>query len=146
MAQEDPVLNLTSVTRRMIRPLTELLTATDPATFDRLFSTVESDIVAWKDAFSAIDKTNVQQMDVAISVAQSVLPMLGRIHQKSVDLGATKGQKMTVAPAAGGFKFPRKMSRKYCKKTPCKKMGFTQRSSCRPYKKCSTRKPRRKGY
>lgn len=34
------------------------------------------------------------------------------------------------------WKMPRKMTRKYCKKTPCKKMGFTQRSSCRPYKNC----------
>ena len=34
------------------------------------------------------------------------------------------------------FKFPRKYSRTYCKKTPCNKMGFTQRSSCRPYKNC----------
>ena len=48
----------------------------------------------------------------------------------------------SAPPAAGGFKMPRKYSRKYCKKTPCKKMGFTQRSSCRPYKKCSTRKTR----
>lgn len=34
------------------------------------------------------------------------------------------------------FKMPRKMSKKYCKKTPCRRMGFTQRSSCRPYKNC----------
>ena len=34
----------------------------------------------------------------------------------------------------------RKMSRKYCKKTTCKKMGFSQRASCRPYKNCSTRR------
>lgn len=34
------------------------------------------------------------------------------------------------------FKMPRKYSRKYCKKTPCKRMGFTQRASCRPYKNC----------
>ena len=40
------------------------------------------------------------------------------------------------AAAAGGFKMPRKMTRKYCKKTPCKKMGFTQRASCRPWKNC----------
>lgn len=30
----------------------------------------------------------------------------------------------------------RLMSRKYCKKTPCRKMGFTQKASCRPYKNC----------
>jgi hypothetical protein len=38
------------------------------------------------------------------------------------------------------FKMPRKMTRKYCKKTPCKKMGFTQRSSCRPWKNCFHKK------
>lgn len=37
---------------------------------------------------------------------------------------------------SGGFKLPRKWSKDYCKKTSCKKMGFSQRSSCRPYKKC----------
>jgi hypothetical protein len=34
------------------------------------------------------------------------------------------------------FKKSRLMSRKYCKKTSCKKMGFTQKASCRPYKNC----------
>ena len=38
------------------------------------------------------------------------------------------------------FKMPRLMTRKYCKKTPCRRMGFTQRASCRPYKNCYTRK------
>lgn len=43
------------------------------------------------------------------------------------------------------WKMPRKMSKAYCKKTPCAKMGFTQRASCRPYKNCFTRKVRRAG-
>jgi len=30
----------------------------------------------------------------------------------------------------------RKMTRRYCKKTSCRKMGFTQKASCRPYKNC----------
>lgn len=34
------------------------------------------------------------------------------------------------------FKFSRKMSKSYCKKTPCKKMGFSQKASCRPFKNC----------
>lgn len=34
------------------------------------------------------------------------------------------------------YKTPRKMSKSYCKKTPCKKMGFSQKASCRPYKNC----------
>jgi len=38
------------------------------------------------------------------------------------------------------FKKKRLMSRKYCKKTPCKRMGFTQKASCRPYKNCYTRR------
>ena len=48
----------------------------------------------------------------------------------------------TFAAAAAGrrktrrFKKKRLMSRKYCKKTPCGKMGFTQKASCRPYKNC----------
>lgn len=52
---------------------------------------------------------------------QSLLSAIGR-----------KSSTGPAAPAAGG---KRKMSRKYCKK-----MGFTQRSSCRPYKKCFTQK------
>lgn len=56
-----------------------------------------------------------------------------------------------AAPAAGGKRrASRKMSRKYCKKTTCKKMGFSQKASCRPYKNCFTRRStqgaRRKGY
>ena len=34
------------------------------------------------------------------------------------------------------IKSPRKMSKTYCKKTPCRKMGFSQKASCRPYKNC----------
>lgn len=34
------------------------------------------------------------------------------------------------------FKKPRKMSKSYCEKTPCKNMGFSQKASCRPYKNC----------
>ena len=34
------------------------------------------------------------------------------------------------------YKKPRKMSKTYCEKTPCNKMGFTQKASCRPYKNC----------
>lgn len=33
-------------------------------------------------------------------------------------------------------KLPRKYSKSYCIKTPCKKMGFSQKASCRYYKNC----------
>ena len=36
----------------------------------------------------------------------------------------------------GKFSKKRKYSQSYCKKTPCDKMGFTQKASCRPYKNC----------
>lgn len=41
----------------------------------------------------------------------------------------------------GGFdknttKYPRKWSKEYCMTTPCNKMGFSQKSSCRYYKNC----------
>ena len=39
-------------------------------------------------------------------------------------------------PSGGRRKTRRLMSRKYCKKTPCRRMGFTQKASCRPYKNC----------
>ena len=34
------------------------------------------------------------------------------------------------------FKKKRLMSKAYCKKTTCRRMGFTQKASCRPYKNC----------
>jgi hypothetical protein len=48
-----------------------------------------------------------------------------------IELGKLRG---LPAAAAGGKR--RKMTRKYCTKTPCRKMGFTQKASCRPYKNC----------
>jgi hypothetical protein len=35
-----------------------------------------------------------------------------------------------------GGRTRRLMSKTYCKKTPCRRMGFTQKASCRPYKNC----------
>jgi len=52
-----------------------------------------------------------------------------------IELGKLRG---LPASAAGGGK----MSRKYCKKTPCRKMGFSQKASCRPWKNCYTTRRR----
>ena len=47
------------------------------------------------------------------------------------------GAPMGTPSNRGGRKTRRRlMSRKYCKKTPCRRMGFTQKASCRPYKNC----------
>jgi hypothetical protein len=37
------------------------------------------------------------------------------------------------------YKYPRRFTRKYCMKKVCKRMGFTERASCRAYKNCYTR-------
>uniref|UniRef100_A0A6C0DZI5 Uncharacterized protein n=1 Tax=viral metagenome TaxID=1070528 RepID=A0A6C0DZI5_9ZZZZ len=52
-----------------------------------------------------------------------------------------KSTKKTLKMQSGGFdktntKFPRKMSKQYCEMTPCSKMGFSQKASCRYYKNC----------
>lgn len=63
------------------------------------------------------------------------------LTEKLQSLLSAIGRKSSTGPsaaAAGGKR--RKMSRKYCKKTPCRKMGFSQRASCRPYKNCFTRR------
>jgi hypothetical protein len=75
-------------------------------------------------------------------VVEELLAREGLTEENKQRLEDSLQREFAAAPAAGGFKMPRKYSRKYCKKTTCKKMGFTQRASCRPYKKCSTRKTR----
>jgi hypothetical protein len=57
------------------------------------------------------------------AVRRRLMAILGTARQ------ATKSVK-------GRFAFPRKYSRSYCMATPCHRMGFSQRASCRPYKNC----------
>jgi hypothetical protein len=64
-------------------------------------------------------------------------------HPRGIPTGISKDPTFTsvvatYAPKKAGrrWKMPRKMTRRYCKKTPCKRMGFTQRASCRPWKNC----------
>ena len=53
------------------------------------------------------------------------------IQELSVEENPSGGRRNTRR-----FKKKRLMSKAYCKKTPCKKMGFTQKASCRPWKNC----------
>ena len=74
---------------------------------------------------------NVEGLSIAVRTPE------GKIYVMRND--GTLFKKSGVSPAAGGrrrFKTHRLMSRKYCKKTPCRRMGFTQKASCRPYKNC----------
>jgi hypothetical protein len=86
----------------------------------------------WKELQNELDNFNMfadeqepmtidDKIQALLGVAKSALPKGGRRKTRR-------------------FKMPRLMTRKYCKKTPCRRMGFTQRASCRPYKNCYTRK------
>lgn len=108
----DPGRTLADAARKIVRPLTGLLAVTDPREFDEKFTAIEGDILAWKTAFVAIDKANLAQMNLALASAQIILPVLGQVHQQSKSIGATKGQKMSVAPAAGGRRKTRRSTRK----------------------------------
>ena len=59
------------------------------------------------------------------------------IPQDEVDKRAEKLKKEWLKKHSGGGRL---MSKKYCRKTPCRRMGFTQKASCRPYKNCYTRR------
>jgi hypothetical protein len=65
--------------------------------------------------------------------------------KNTVNQAAPPASSLPVTRTNGGrtrrrFKKKRLMSRAYCKKTPCRHMGFTQKASCRPYKNCYTRR------
>lgn len=85
----------------------------------------------WEDLQNELDNFNMfaddphpmseeEKIDALLGVAKSAVPKGGRRTRR--------------------FKQPRLMSKKYCKKTPCRRMGFTQKASCRPYKNCYTRR------
>ena len=99
------------------------------------------------DIKSDLRSLTVEDIDIASDLAAKINEKIAQVLTHKEALEKAPGNVLPVAaPAAGGkrkWKMPRKMSRKYCKKTPCRKMGFTQRSSCRPYKNCFTRKARR---
>ena len=124
-----------TLTETQLKPeIRNLMSATTRADFERRIGEMRNGNVMgeWQAMFATFnDPHDPANQDTASDIAQEINALL----RQAV---AHKG----TLPA-GGFRMPRKYSRKYCKKTSCKKMGFTQRSSCRPYKNCFTRK--RKG-
>jgi hypothetical protein len=79
-----------------------------------------------------------QEEEEFIARANRGLVTPNRPTRKNVPGAPKKKGGIRSALSRGGrtYKFPRKMSRKYCKRTSCKKMGFTQKASCRPWKNC----------
>jgi hypothetical protein len=110
------------------------------------------------DAVDSVKRANVEFMDVddttvVLAEADVTLPYHTLVKQLAVeydhmlvnkfrDLDGVVGQVHEPGSSSvvnqGGRRKTRKrlMSRKYCKKTPCRRMGFTQKASCRPYKNC----------
>jgi hypothetical protein len=97
-----------------------------------------------RDQASVVSKTT----GFAFADAAGVLETQRNTSAAAADYAARQG-KMGTQSLRGGlktrrvFKKKRLMSRKYCKKTPCRRMGFTQKASCRPYKNCYTRRRQR---
>lgn len=87
----------------------------------------------------ALPNTDLKQLNLDVAHYQSTGELVKRVNPYTPEIVLCDWKAATT----GGFRMPRKYSRKYCKKTACKKMGFTQRSSCRPYKNCFTRRARR---
>ena len=61
------------------------------------------------------------------------------LERKIEELKRRMADLRSPSAKGGAYRFPRKMSRGYCRKTACRRMGFTQRASCRPYKNCYRR-------
>ena len=83
--------------------------------------------VSLKDSYYEKAKSSVSNTSTAIMLRMTNPNLDSRENTVSGGYKQTKTRK---------FKFPRKYSKSYCKKTHCSKMGFTQRASCRPYKNC----------
>ena len=92
------------------------------------------------DQASVVSKTT----GFAFADAAGVLKTQQATSAAAADYAARQGNMGTQSSRGGRtrrrFKKKRLMSRKYCKKTPCRRMGFTQKASCRPYKNCYTRR------
>lgn len=126
---------LIAKTRELNVPLSTLTDETNPQIFDTKFAEIESGLREWETLMNEAMQTE-QHPEITQSIRELVENVLKLV------INTRKRLAESSAAAAGGkrWKMPRLMSRKYCKKTPCKKMGFTQRSSCRPYKNCFTRR------
>jgi hypothetical protein len=113
-----------------------------------IFGSVDAlaeDFIAKKTVDKILAMPNGPGKDTAKVGAGAILPeMKDRVKSEELkvqiqnEINKLSG---SAAAAAGRrktrrFKKKRLMSKAYCKKTPCKRMGFTQKASCRPYKNC----------
>jgi hypothetical protein len=124
----------------LVAKLGDLLKTTEWAMFQTHKAEVDTLRSEWSTLREELAQTGTESQQ---TLAERVKNMPASFDPL-IEAHLTDLKQVSTAPAAGGKR--RKMSRKYCKKTPCRKMGFSQKASCRPYKNCFTRRVRRRGY
>lgn len=108
-------------TNALTAELDSILAATSWLDWKSKLNAITPALNAWKREFAARVPTE-EEYDAIIDYTSKLTEVL------------MKGKSFETAAAAGGKR--RKYTRRYCKKTPCRRMGFTQKASCRPYKNC----------
>jgi len=95
----------------------------------------DSVLAAAKPNFDAVDAKFDEIAYSSSSMRKEITPVQTEYAKLWMKV---RNHKSTLAmdpqPPQGGRK--RKMTRRYCRKTKCRKMGFTQKASCRPWKNC----------
>jgi hypothetical protein len=110
-------------TNALTAKLNTILEAKTTTDWSQRLARLKDELVEWRREFLQLPKPLSQDsLDAVESYTATLTEVL-----------AMKAAFLDTAPAAGGR---RKYTRRYCKKTPCRKMGFTQKASCRPYKNC----------
>ena len=107
-------------TKDLITRMDELSASTSGAEWELGYAELLPILNDWNASFATLSSPTAEEYDAIVEYTTKYTQMLMMRFQS--------------APAAGGKR--RKYTRRYCKRTPCRKMGFTQKASCRPYKNC----------
>jgi hypothetical protein len=122
------------ITDTAMEDLDKLLATTSLKEYMAVMEAVAPNLRAWLTRYEELGRTISDQTTrtqiAEIGEQYETLLKKAFAHQSSL--------KLEPQPLEGGrkWKMPRKMTRRYCKKTSCRKMGFTQKASCRPWKNC----------
>lgn len=122
-------------TNNLLTDVEGLRSASTVLEFDTRLDKLKPRIGEWNVMYASFRDSDEDTLNTVADIGEMFRDKLFEVGRKR------KMLEEASAPAAGG---KRKMTRKYCKKTPCRKMGFSQKASCRPYKNCFTRRVRRR--
>ena len=123
-----------TLTDTAMEDLDKLLDTTSLKEYLDVMEQVAPNLRAWLDRYTQLkqDVTDEATLNQLADIGETYMKHLKKAFAHQSDL------KLEPQPLEGGrkWKMPRKMTRRYCKKTSCRKMGFTQKASCRPWKNC----------